>query len=53
MNAEDPLTVMAEGMAQMHELFISMLAAGFSENQACKIIGHMLAGAQNGGGDDT
>lgn len=46
------ITPTAEAMIQMHELFVSMLAGGFTESQACRILGTWLAtlgvGAQGG-----
>lgn len=39
----DPITQMMEGMAQMHEIFKTMTDSGFTEWQACRIIGVMLA----------
>jgi hypothetical protein len=39
----DPLTGMAEAAASLHELFLSMVEAEFTEWQACRILGVMLA----------
>lgn len=38
--ASTPLGVAA---AQLHELFTTMLEAGFTEQQACRVLGCMLA----------
>lgn len=35
----DPISVMKEGASQLHELFESRIDAGFTEWQACRIIG--------------
>lgn len=43
--AEQPFT-MAESAAALHELFLSLMSAGFTEKQALIILGHMLAGAK-------
>ena len=37
-----PLSPMAEAVIQMHELFTSLTEGGFTERQACMIIGEML-----------
>lgn len=34
----DPLTELAAGAAQLHELFLSFVAAGFSEVQALQLV---------------
>jgi hypothetical protein len=39
---QDPLTVMAEGAAQTHEIFLSYLAAGFTAEQALYLVGQVL-----------
>lgn len=39
----DPMTAMAESSASLHEMFLSLVAAGFTEWQACRILGVMLA----------
>lgn len=39
---EDPITQLAEGAAQLHELFVSYMNAGFTESQALFLIGQML-----------
>lgn len=40
---KDPLTGMAEAAVSLHELFLSMVEADFTEWQACRILGVMLA----------
>lgn len=40
---ESPLTQLVEIMTQTHELFQSMVASGFTEWQACRVIGVMMA----------
>jgi hypothetical protein len=39
----EPLTQMVEGTAQIHELFLSFVAGGFSEMQALYLVGQILA----------
>lgn len=39
----DPISMMREGMAQMHELFLGMVEAGFTRIEACHIIGVLMA----------
>ena len=34
----DPMTALAEGAAQMHELFTAYVDAGFSRSEALKIL---------------
>lgn len=34
----DPFTSLASGLVQMHELFLNLIAGGFTENQAIKIL---------------
>jgi hypothetical protein len=41
----DPMTQLAEGAAQLHELFLAYKAAGFSEAQAIYLIGVTLRSA--------
>lgn len=35
---ESPITVLAAGAAQLHELFQAYLGAGFTEDQALRIL---------------
>lgn len=39
----EPFTPMIESAASLHEFFSSLVAAGFSEGQACRIVGVLLA----------
>ncbi len=46
---EDPISALAEGVAQQHEMFMTYVGAGFTRPEALKIIIAMLtAGAENG-----
>jgi hypothetical protein len=51
---QDPMTALAEGAAQMHEMFLSYQQAGFTEQQALYLIGcalkAMLSPPTAGGG---
>jgi hypothetical protein len=38
------MTPMAEAVAQMHELFVSLIAGSFTERQACQIVADILRG---------
>jgi hypothetical protein len=38
----DPLTVLAEAAAQLHEMFISYVRAGFTEQQALYLVGQVI-----------
>lgn len=40
---EDPITVMREAIGGIRELFVSMVETGFTEWQACRVIGVMMA----------
>lgn len=44
----DPVTPMQEGAAGIHELFVSMIGQGFTEYQACVILGVMLSNGATG-----
>jgi hypothetical protein len=47
---QDPLTDLAAAAAQLHELFVSYVEAGFTEDQALRlIIGVITAGITGGG----
>lgn len=46
MSEDGDLTPVVAGAIELHELFVSMLAAGFTEGQACRILGTMLAGGR-------
>lgn len=38
----DPVTSLAEGAAQLHELFVAYLEAGFTERQALYLLGQVI-----------
>ena len=42
---EDPITNLAQAAAQMHELFLAYVNAGFTEAQALYLIGQILGNA--------
>jgi hypothetical protein len=39
---QDPMTALAEGAAQMHEMFLAYQQAGFTEQQALYLTGCAL-----------
>ncbi len=41
----NPITVLAEGAAQLHEIFCSYKAAGFTEQQALYLVGLIITAA--------
>lgn len=45
----DPFTAMLAATAQLHEMFKSMIDSGFSEYQACVILGTLLGTQAKGG----
>lgn len=45
----NPITQLAQAGAALHELFISLTSSGFTERQACWILGSMLANQASGG----
>lgn len=47
---EDPISALAEGVAQQHEMFMAYVDAGFTRPEALKIIIAMLT-AHSPGGD--
>lgn len=47
------LTPMQEGIANIHELFTSLVAGGFTEMQALIMLGVMLAHAQGNSTNGT
>lgn len=50
----DPITAAQEGALAIHSMFLNYVAAGFSEHQACVIIGTWLAVIGQGGrGDES
>ncbi|HSS11892.1 MAG TPA: hypothetical protein VLL25_18535 [Acidimicrobiales bacterium] len=38
----EPLTLLAEGVAQVHELFLAYLKAGFNESQALYLVAAVM-----------
>jgi hypothetical protein len=44
----DPVTVLAAGAAQAHELFTAWVDAGFTDRQALYLLGHVMAAAAQG-----
>lgn len=47
----DPVTSLAEGAAQLHELFVAYLNAGFTESQALYLLGQIIQAGIQAGGD--
>ncbi|MEV8637779.1 hypothetical protein AB0395_39645 [Streptosporangium sp. NPDC051023] len=45
---EDPITQLAQGAAQLHELFMAYVNAGFTESQALYLIGQMIQASIRG-----
>lgn len=45
---EDPITQLAAGAVQLHELYASFVAAGFSESQALYLVGQTLTASIGG-----
>jgi hypothetical protein len=45
---QDPITVLAEGAAQAHEVFLAYIAAGFSEQQALYLTAQVITAAIRG-----
>jgi len=41
---QDPFSALAEGAAQVHELFLSYVLAGFSEPQALYLVACVMTG---------
>jgi hypothetical protein len=44
----DPVTVLAAGAAQAHELFTAWVDAGFTDRQALYLLGQVMAAAARG-----
>jgi hypothetical protein len=42
---DDPLTELGQAAVQLHELFCSYVAAGFTEQQALYLIGKLISGS--------
>lgn len=45
---DDPITQLAEAAVATHELFVSYVGAGFTENQALYLVGQTIAAAVRG-----
>lgn len=45
---DDPITQLAAAAVGMHELFISFVAAGFTEQQALYLVGQALTASIGG-----
>ena len=41
----DPITVMASAAAEMHEMFLSYIKAGFSRKEALYLVGQYMTAA--------
>jgi hypothetical protein len=46
---QDPLTELAAGAVQLHELYIAQVEAGFTEQQAMQIVIAVLTASMGGG----
>ena len=47
---EDPITLLAEGAAQVHELFMAYVNAGFGRAEALQIVIGIITAPIGGGG---
>jgi hypothetical protein len=45
---QDPVTPLAESATQMHEMYTSLLQAGFSAQQALYLVGQVIAASIGG-----
>ncbi|WP_165969578.1 hypothetical protein [Nonomuraea terrae] len=45
---EDPITQLAAAAVGLHELYVSLVAAGFTESQALHLVGQALSAAAQG-----
>ncbi|MEV7013287.1 hypothetical protein [Streptosporangium sp. NPDC051022] len=45
---EDPITQLAQGAVQLHEVFVAYVEAGFTEQQALFLIGQMIQALARG-----
>jgi hypothetical protein len=43
---EDPMSELAEGAAQLHELFMAYVGAGFTRGEALQIVMSIIANVQ-------
>jgi hypothetical protein len=44
----EPMSELAAGAAQMHELFTAYIAAGFTESQALYLLGKLISASRDG-----
>lgn len=47
----DPMTVIGEGMASLHEMYVSAVEAGFTKDEAMILIVKTALGTLAAGGD--
>jgi hypothetical protein len=52
MTPADPISNLLEAAVAIHEMYKRLVEAGFSEGQALRLVGYMLAGWAQGGSDD-
>lgn len=53
MSGDGELTPMAEATVQLHEMYLSLQAAGFTQPEAMELVARVMAGGMgSGGGDD-
>ena len=43
MQVPDPMTAMAEGAAQLHEMYVAYMEAGFSEQRAFDLVCQLMS----------
>ena len=48
---DEPLTTFGEGVVQMHEMFLALIAGGFTEDQGIKFL--VVWVMENGKSSDT
>lgn len=46
----DPVSQLAEAATQMHEMFVSYVNAGFTDQQALYLVGQMVQASMRNGG---
>ena len=46
---QDPFSALAEGAAQVHELYLAWLGAGFAPDQAIYLVATILAASMRAG----
>ena len=44
----DPVSPLAAGMAQAHEIYLTLIGSGFTESQALYLLGQILAASATG-----